>query len=140
MFVSHSLHVSIVGFFPLRQKRIRGGSMFAECNSAPLRHRLLVRMHHCLNATTWPQPPLHEICVYIKTRTKTLTKEHQLNKGLPCSRTVGFGSHLIQFEGAWVWNHLPNKIRCAENLASLNKKQLLGTWGGYHCDICNSYF
>ena len=29
MFVSYSLHVSIVGFFTLRQKRIRGGSTFA---------------------------------------------------------------------------------------------------------------
>ena len=34
---------------------------------------------------------------------------------------MGFGSHSIQFEGARVWNHLPNKIRCAENLASFKK-------------------
>ena len=27
------LHVSIVGFFTIRQKRIRGGSTYAECNS-----------------------------------------------------------------------------------------------------------
>ena len=26
-------HVSIVGFFTIRQKRIRGGSTYAECNS-----------------------------------------------------------------------------------------------------------
>ena len=28
--------MSIVGFFTLRQKLIRGGSTFAECDSAPL--------------------------------------------------------------------------------------------------------
>ena len=39
----------------------------------------------------------------------SLRDEHQLN--IPFSRTVGFGSHSIQFEGARVWNHLPNKIR-----------------------------
>ena len=49
----------------------------------------------------------------------SLRNEHQLN--IPFSRTVGFGSHSIQFEGARVWNHLPNKIRCAENLASFKK-------------------
>ena len=35
MFVSYLLHVSIVGCFTLRQKRIRGGSTFAEGNRRP---------------------------------------------------------------------------------------------------------
>ena len=30
VFMSYSLHVSIVGFFTIRQKRIRGGGAFAE--------------------------------------------------------------------------------------------------------------
>ena len=38
---------------------------------------------------------------------------------IPFSRTVEYGRHSIQFEGARVWNHVPNKIRCA--LASLKK-------------------
>ena len=37
MFLSYSLHVPIVGFFTIRQKRIRGGGAFAEGNSAPLK-------------------------------------------------------------------------------------------------------
>ena len=35
MFLSYSLHVSIVGFFTIRQKRIPDGGAFAEGNSAP---------------------------------------------------------------------------------------------------------
>ena len=39
-------------FFTIRQKRIRGGSTFAEGNSEPLkRHLLLAQPHHCLTAT-----------------------------------------------------------------------------------------
>ena len=41
MFVSYSLHMSIVGFFT-RQKRIRGGSTFGGCNSVPLKQNLLL--------------------------------------------------------------------------------------------------
>ena len=52
-------------------------------------------------------------------QTQSLRNAHQLN--IPCTRTVGFGSNSIQFEEARVWNHLPNKIRCAENLASFKK-------------------
>ena len=39
------LHVSTVGFFTIRQKRIRGGSTYAECNSG------LRDPPHCLTAT-----------------------------------------------------------------------------------------
>ena len=43
VFVSYSLHVSIVGFFfIIRHKRIRGGGAFAECNSASLKQRWLL--------------------------------------------------------------------------------------------------
>ena len=40
--MSCSLHVSIVGLFTIRQKRIRGGSTYAECNSGPLKEHLLL--------------------------------------------------------------------------------------------------
>ena len=47
MFMSCSLLVSIVGLFTIRQKRIRGGSTYAECNSGPLKeHLLLARPRH----------------------------------------------------------------------------------------------
>ena len=42
MFRSCSLHVSIVGFFNIRLKRIHGGSTYAECNSGPLKENLLL--------------------------------------------------------------------------------------------------
>ena len=64
----------------------------------------------------------------------SLRNEHQLN--ILFSRTVGFGSHSLQFEGARVWNHLPNKIRCAENLASF--KKLLRTCMG-RMSLCHLY-
>ena len=52
MFVSYLLHVSIVGFFTLRKKRIRGGSTFAKGNSGSLkRHLLLAQPTHCLSVT-----------------------------------------------------------------------------------------
>ena len=52
MFRSCSLHESIVGFFTIRQKRIRGESTYAECNTGPLKEQLLlVRPCHCLTAT-----------------------------------------------------------------------------------------
>ena len=35
------LHVSIVGFFTIHKKRIRGGSTYAECNSGSLKDRRL---------------------------------------------------------------------------------------------------
>ena len=48
LFVSYSLHVLIIRFFTLRQKRIRGGSTFAGRNSGPLkRHLLLARTPQC---------------------------------------------------------------------------------------------
>ena len=37
------------------------------------------------------------------------------------TRTVGFGNHSIQFERARVWKHLPNHLRCLENLKSFKK-------------------
>ena len=41
-----------LGFFTIRQKRIRSGSTFAERNSGPLkRHLLLARTPHCLSVT-----------------------------------------------------------------------------------------
>ena len=41
-----------LGFFAIRQKRIRGGSTYAECNSGSLKeHLLLGRPRHCLTAT-----------------------------------------------------------------------------------------
>ena len=42
LFVSYSLHVSIVGYFTLRQKRIRGGGAFAEGNSASVKQSQLL--------------------------------------------------------------------------------------------------
>ena len=51
VFLSYSLHVSIVRFFTFRQKRVHGGSAFDEGNSAPLQHMLLARTHDCLSAT-----------------------------------------------------------------------------------------
>ena len=85
---------------------------------------------------TAPPPYMKDMFTSRQEQKHSLRNEHQLN--IPFSRTVGFGSHSIQFEGARVWNHLPNKIRCAENLASF--KKLLRTWGGCHCAICISYF
>ena len=87
-------------------------------------------------ATAPPPPYMKDMFTSRQEEKHSLRNEHQLN--IPFSRTVGFGSHSIQFEGERVWNHLPNKIRCAENLASL--KTLLRTWGGCHCAICTSYF
>ena len=81
-------------------------------------------------------PYMNDMFTSRQEQTHSLRNAHQLN--IPCTRTVGFGSHSIQFEGARLWNHLPNKIRCAENLASF--KKLLRTWGGCHCAICTSYF
>ena len=50
VFVSYWLHVSIVGLFTPRQKRIRGGSTFVKGNSGPLeRHILPARTPHCLS-------------------------------------------------------------------------------------------
>ena len=41
-----------LGFFAIRQKRIRGGSTYAECNSGSLKeHLLLGRPRHWLTAT-----------------------------------------------------------------------------------------
>ena len=53
IFVSYSLHVSIVGLFTLRQQRILGGSTFAEGNSEPMkRHLLLTRTpNFCISVT-----------------------------------------------------------------------------------------
>ena len=81
-------------------------------------------------------PYMNDMFTSRQEQTHSLRNAHQLN--IPCTRTVGFGSHSIQFEGARLWNHLPNKIRCAENLASF--KKLLRTWGGCHCAMCTSYF
>ena len=45
-------HVSTVGFFTIRQKRIRGGSAFAEGNSASLKQRRSSYEYpHCVTAT-----------------------------------------------------------------------------------------
>ena len=83
-----------------------------------------------------PPPYMKDMFTSRQEQKHSLRNENQLN--IPFSRTVGFGSHSIQFEEARVWNHLPNKIRCAENLASF--KELLRTWGGCHCAICTRYF
>ena len=54
LFVAYSLHVSIVGFCTLRQKRIRGGSTYAERNSGPLqRHLLLMRTPPLSQCHAW---------------------------------------------------------------------------------------
>ena len=41
-----------LGFFTIRQKRISGGSTYAECNSGSLKQHILMlaRPHHCLTA------------------------------------------------------------------------------------------
>ena len=59
---------------------------------------------------------------------------HGENKNCQASKE-GFGSHSNQFEGAEVSNHLPNNIRCIENLASF--KKLLRTWG--QLSLCHLY-
>ena len=59
-------------------------------------------------------PYMNDMLTSRQEQTHSLRNAHQLN--IPCTRTVGFGSYSIQFEGARVWNHIPNKIRCAENL------------------------
>ena len=80
-----------------------------------------------LKSSTCPQPPyMKPLFTSRQEQTHSLRKAHRSNT--PFSRTVGVGSHSIQFEGARVWNHLPCNTRCAENLASL-KKKLLRTWG-----------
>ena len=73
-----------------------------------------------LQSNTWPQSPyMNDMFTSRQEQTHSLRNAHQLN--IPCTRTVGFGSYSIQFEGARVWNHIPNKIRCAENLAFKKK-------------------
>ena len=38
VFMSFLVHMSILDFFTIRQKRIRGGGAFVEGNSTPLKH------------------------------------------------------------------------------------------------------
>ena len=53
---------------------------------------------------------------------------------LPPTRTVKYGKNSIHFEGAKIWNHLPQNIRCSENFSAF--KRLLKTWNGCQCPIC----
>ena len=43
---------------------------------------------------------------------------------IPDNRTLGFGNHSIQFQGAKVWNNLPNNITCVETLKSSKKNYI----------------
>ena len=63
-----------LGFFAIRQKRIRGGSTYAECNSVSLKEHLpLGRPRHCLTATPgsarhhgptpFNSPTSHAVCI-----------------------------------------------------------------------------
>ena len=80
---------------------------------------LALEVYKALHGHSPPPPYMKDMFTSRQEQKHSLRNEHQLN--IPFSRTVGFGSHSIQFEGARVWNHLPNKIRCAENIASFKK-------------------
>ena len=44
---------------------------------------------------------------------------------------TSFGSRSIKFEGARLWNHLPQNIKSADNLSTF--KQLIRNWMGPSC-------
>ena len=56
VFISYSLHVSIVGFFTLRQKRINCGSTFVDGNSEPLQQHLLLARYTIVSVTRIVRP------------------------------------------------------------------------------------
>ena len=47
---------------------------------------------------------------------------------VPRVNQTRFGLRSIRYEGAKIWNHLPNSIKSAENLDAF--KRLIKTWAG----------
>ena len=45
---------------------------------------------------------------------------------VPRGNQTSFGSRSIKFEGARLWNHLPQNIRSADNLSNLNNSLKIG--------------
>ena len=100
MFRSCSLHVSIVGFFTIRKKRIRGGSTYVECNSGSLKE------HQCY----WRDPAI--VSLSHLTRRNTIDSVHlpkhhtrcTLNWTAEAGRQTGRGRHggrHGRIEAAW---------------------------------------
>ena len=53
---------------------------------------------------------------------------------VPRVNKTRYGLRSIRYEGAKIWNHLPNSIKSAENLDAF--KRLIKTWEGPSCN-CN---
>ena len=54
---------------------------------------------------------------------------------VPRVNQTSFGSRSIEFEGAKLWNHLPQNIKSADNLSTF--KQLIKNWTGpCGCSYC----
>ena len=53
---------------------------------------------------------------------------------VPRVNQTHYGLRSIRYEGAKIWNHLPNSIKSAENLDAF--KRLIKTWEGPNCN-CN---
>ena len=53
---------------------------------------------------------------------------------IPIKRSVRFGKYSLSYEGAKIWNHLPNHIRKAENFNQF--RNLIKTWEGCNCALC----
>ena len=50
--------------------------------------------------------------------------------------TITYGFNSMKYQGAKIWNSVPNAFKEATTLNSL--KQLLSTWEGPSCNNCNS--
>ena len=98
-----------------------------------------------------PSTCSHKISFYRNLQNLTLPKStiyeklFQLNESRYSSRRpldlivqrvnqTRYGLRSIQYEGAKIWNHLPNSIKSAENLDDF--KRLIKTWEGPSCN-CN---
>ena len=104
-------------------------------------NRLLYEFQTGFWSVLQPPPPyMKDMFTSRQEQKQSLRNEHQLNIPFNFSRTVGFGSHSIQLEGARVWNHLPNKIRGAENLAAFKKNSFEHGEDVTSCAICTIYF
>ena len=78
-------------------------------------------MHHYLTCSCgekWVSPDEEKQFVIVKEKINQTT----------------FGSRSIKFEGARLWNHLPEKIKSADNLNIF--KNLIRSWMGPSCG-CN---
>ena len=55
---------------------------------------------------------------------------------VPKVNQTRYGLKSIQYEGAKIWNHLPNSIKSTENLDAF--KRLIKTWEGpsSNCNFC----